>query len=185
MLRIVLATYTGTSAGELQFHTGEHGKPALGAPSESSGPQFNATHSDGWAMVAVARDSPVGVDLEAVRDLHDFEGMAARCLTARERSQFDAICTSADQKTELFLRCWVAKEAGLKARGRGLSDPLESVPLSFDGSRPILAPSAASAGDSLKVVGLSPFAGCVGAVAWLGAEKRLRFFRFPEFFATD
>ena len=68
-----------------------------------------------------------------------------------------------------------------KARGRGLMDPLESIPLRIEGGLPILAPTAAG----LFVAGMTPFDGFVAAVATFGAPPMLRFFRFPDWNASS
>jgi len=62
-LRRVLGDYLEVVPAEVRLEIGEYGKPRL---PRGSGPQFNLSHSEGLALVAVA-DRDVGVDVERIR----------------------------------------------------------------------------------------------------------------------
>jgi 4'-phosphopantetheinyl transferase len=86
-------------------------------------PDFNLSHS-GTRVVCVVGDGlggRVGIDLEAKRplDIHEFEGQ----FSARE---WEMIRT-ASVPIEVFYHFWTAKEAVLKADGRGLDMPLSAL----------------------------------------------------------
>lgn len=120
-LRMTLARYTGIDPRNLQFEYSSHGKPSL-AGVESL--QFNVAHSGGLALIAVAKEGLVGVDVEARR--RDFAGqrIADRFFSAREAGALRNL--PIDQQEQAFLNCWTRKEAYIKARGDGLSCPLDS-----------------------------------------------------------
>jgi 4'-phosphopantetheinyl transferase len=109
-LRTLLGRYLGREAVDLRFAAGAHGKPRLDPPSPL---QFNVTHSGSAALIAFAREADVGVDIEEVKPRERMEGIARRVFTRAER---DAIDGDAG-----FYRHWVAKEAFVKATGRGVS----------------------------------------------------------------
>jgi 4'-phosphopantetheinyl transferase len=67
-LRAVLCRYLRRAPGEIRLATGEHGKPRLAEPAGRLA--FNLSHSDGLAVIAVAQDREVGVDVERVADRH-------------------------------------------------------------------------------------------------------------------
>src|SRR5579863_8588690 len=67
-LRVILSRYAGDDPARLAFIYGEHGKPALLPVSEI---EFNLSHAGDWAMIAVSRSIPVGVDIERIRSNFD------------------------------------------------------------------------------------------------------------------
>lgn len=78
---------------------------------------FNCADSGDVAAVVVA-GRPVGVDIEVERPRRQ-ERIAARMFAPDERSVLEAV--DGDLSRHLFHRCWVAKEAYAKGRGRGLA----------------------------------------------------------------
>lgn len=117
-LRLVLAERLGTAPARVAFEEGPHGKPAV------AGLRFNLSHSGATALIAVADEAEVGVDVERTnRRSHAIE----RTLTAGERAGLDG----GDRHLQL-LRIWCRKEALAKALGRGLG----WAPERFDTSRP-------------------------------------------------
>lgn len=101
-----------------------NGKPELAGTANID---FNLSHTDGAAVLAVTRNRPVGVDVERVRDCMEALELAERFFSAAEadwlRSQ------AAAHRSESFLACWTAKEASIKACGAGLSMPLATFSL--------------------------------------------------------
>jgi len=88
------------------------GKPRL------EGAHFNLSHSGQWVALAVG-DSPVGVDVECLREGRPIERLARRYFTEEE-------CRRAGDSQEGFLRIWTAKESRLKYLGVGLREALDS-----------------------------------------------------------
>jgi len=114
--RQILASYLAISPQSLEFETGEWGKPSLGAPHASL--QFNLSHSQDWALLAITNGFPVGVDLEFHKTDIEVAELAQAILSPAERSHF----SSQDQDTQraFFFAHWTAKEAFLKSLGTGL-----------------------------------------------------------------
>jgi|SRR5215213_5365147 len=131
-LRRVLARYLDVKPGEFRFSYGAYGKPAL----VSEGLRFNMSHSHGVALVAVALDRELGVDVEHVRADFATEDIARRFFSRAEVAAFNALVK--EEQVAAFFRCWTRKEAYIKAIGRGLSEPLDA----FDVT---LAPGEAAA----------------------------------------
>lgn len=173
VLRRLLAGYCGREAGELVFVTGAHGKPALADASLA----FNLSHSGAGAVLAITRGVDVGVDLESVLLPRQYAALARRYFCRREA---EAVAAAAGHEREaLFLRLWTAKEAVLKALGRGLAfglDRLEFDPATLPPTLRCITPDGGAAPDwHVRALPLAhPF---VGHVAWRGEARRLCAFR--------
>ena len=102
-LRLILAGYEGGDPTALVFRYGAHGKPGL-LPATRL--EFNLSHAGDWAMVAVARSVPVGVDIEQIRTKVDMAALLRR-LGETELPQAEP---------ELY-RAWARREARTKAEG--------------------------------------------------------------------
>ena len=126
-LRTILGRYLDMAAGDVRFCYNPYGKPALAR--ELGAIRFNLSHSGNLALCAVARDRDVGIDVERIRRVPKFEQIASRYFSARERSELGTL--PADQKLHAFFSCWTRKEAYIKARGQGLSLPLDRFSVSL------------------------------------------------------
>jgi 4'-phosphopantetheinyl transferase len=120
-LRVILATYVGIAPGELEFETGEHGKPALRRAASGAAIEFNLSHSHDLALVAVARARPVGVDLERWADDVEHLELAERFFSPRERDALRALAHEPALVAAGFFAAWTRKEAYLKATGHGIT----------------------------------------------------------------
>lgn len=128
LLRKLLGAYVGVGAGDLSFAYAQKGKPRL-AESLASLVQFNLAHSHGKAIYAFSVGREVGVDLEFMRA--DFAGdkIAERFFSPTEVTTLATVSTELRQRA--FFDCWTRKEAYLKARGEGLSLPLDEFDVAF------------------------------------------------------
>lgn len=126
-LRLILAAYARSKPEDLVFAVNEYGKPELANPGGSL--RFNLSHTEGLSLVAVCRDSPVGVDVEAVRPMNDWRDVAQSHFAPQEIAALHN--TAESDRRNAFFRCWTRKEAFLKAHGSGLSIPLDSFAISL------------------------------------------------------
>lgn len=125
-LRQVVGHYLGTPPGDVLFQSNPFGKPALADGSARL--QFNLSHAEVWALIAVGRDRSLGIDIEPVNAVR-CEDLAPLVLTPREQEELALY--PPNERHNAFLRGWTRKEAYVKARGEGLSLPLDrfDVPL--------------------------------------------------------
>jgi 4'-phosphopantetheinyl transferase len=137
-----------------------HGKPRL----PGSGLGLSLSHSGERVVVAVARGTPVGVDVEQAADSIDPDELAGSVLTEGEAAALAAL--PAVERRAAFLAYWTRKEAVLKATGEGLRTPLRDVEV---GERVV---RVAGSGETISVLDLDAGAGHVAALAVLGPPPR-------------
>jgi len=160
-LRAVLAGYAGLPAECCWFGYTAHAKPFLLGPPALTRLQFNLSHSDGLALVAVACDRPVGVDLEGIRPEVDMSGVGRLVFSQVERDALDGV-PEADYLTAFF-DLWTRKEAYLKCRGLG-----------FSGSPAQITVGSAGEEGRCFVANVCPAPGYAAALAVEGGWSHLR-----------
>lgn len=117
ILRMLLARYLDCAPHELEFAYGPNGKPSLaGAAAEPL--FFNVAHSEGRALYAFTRAGEIGIDLEAIRDLPEWEQVAESAFSPHELAHLRSC--PAERRREEFFHAWARQEAVLKALGTGL-----------------------------------------------------------------
>ena len=121
-LRTVLARYVNLLPESLTFAQTEFGKPFLTNP-KAAGLLFNMSHSGQLALIAVAREREVGVDIELMRADFATNEVAEHFFSVAEIYTLSGL--EPHLRTQAFFNCWTRKEAYVKARGEGLSMPLD------------------------------------------------------------
>lgn len=121
VLRLLLARYTGRAPEAIALRYGPNGKPALMTDGEAPAIHFNVTHSDGLGLYAFTRAGEVGIDLERIREMPDWESIAEISFSPQELAQLRT-CPPERRRDEFF-RAWTRQEAALKALGTGLGAP--------------------------------------------------------------
>jgi 4'-phosphopantetheinyl transferase len=123
MLRILLGAYLELSPERLCFSYSDQGKPSLANSDVKGRVSFNLSHTNGAAMLAVCQAGEIGGDIEAEREDIEIEQIASRFFSLTEREQLMQL--PEECRHAAFFRCWTRKEALLKAKGGGLSMPLD------------------------------------------------------------
>ena len=130
VLRDILSRYLCCPPASVAFTYGPHGKPALrNQRSSECQLTFNLSHSEAIALYAIASGRQVGVDIERVRTELNFDDIAEANFTIAELRALGRL--PADRRAVGFLNCWTRKEAYVKARGAGLSVPLQTFEVSL------------------------------------------------------
>lgn len=88
------------------------------------GPAFNLSHSGHRVVCLLGGRDPLGIDIESLSPL-SFEDFEPHFTTGEW-----AVIRHAASPLQAFYRFWTAKESILKADGRGLAIPLQSINLS-------------------------------------------------------
>ena len=136
ILRAILGRYLGKPPESLSFSYSSHGKPALVHEPQAEAIRFNLSHSHGLALYAVTRGREIGVDLELIREGLAIEQIAERFFS---RQEFLALCALPPElRRRAFFLGWTRKEAYIKARGEGLSLPLDQFDVSLTPGEPAM-----------------------------------------------
>jgi len=123
LLRTTLSEYFDVAPQDWRFTTTTHGKPEVSQPAAARDLRFNLSHTAGIAILAVAWQRDIGVDVEH-RSREVTPRLVEFALSPAEQAHWET--AAAERRAELFLSYWTLKEAYLKARGVGLSVPLRS-----------------------------------------------------------
>ena len=165
-LRAILGRYLNRVPECVPIAYGARGKPTLAGEVDRDAICFNLSHSHGIALYAVARGREIGIDIERIRSDVAVAEIAERFFSRQEVAMLQGL--SSDVQREAFFRCWTRKEAYIKARGEGLSLPLDQFDVSLAPGEPAALlgtrPEASEASHwSLK--NLDPFPGYAAALA--------------------
>lgn len=124
LLRTRLFAYTGESAECWRFEQNAYGRPQVAAPHRYHDIRFNISHTDGLVACAFTIGRELGIDVEATERELDVLGVARSHFAPLESdalSRFDS-----ESRLAAFFSYWTLKESYIKARGIGLSLPLDS-----------------------------------------------------------
>jgi 4'-phosphopantetheinyl transferase len=129
MLRQILGSYLGIEPYKLQFDYTSYGKPALASNEGHVTIRFNLSHSNGFALYGITRGRNIGIDIELVRDDIAAGPIAQRFFSKSEISSLERI--HKNKRSGVFFQYWTRKEAFLKAKGEGISFPMEQCDVSL------------------------------------------------------
>jgi 4'-phosphopantetheinyl transferase len=169
-LRLILSRYLDAGPAVLRFATGANGRPAL-AGDHAGLLHFSLSRSAGLGLVAVSR-APVGADIERVSRRAGLADLVASRFGAAEADCIAGGCGGSPLRG--FYRHWTAKEAYLKATGRGLA-ALQGTEL-VCGTSPAIRSEGRLTGEWTLSL-LEPVADCVAAVVDCGSvtgHRRVR-----------
>jgi 4'-phosphopantetheinyl transferase len=118
-LRLLLGRYLMTAPDTISMVADTYGRPMLAA--RAGYLEFNLSHSGDAVLVGVSLHSPLGVDIELVRDVPDFLAIAKRHFAPSEVAEL--LRLAPEQRREGFYVTWTRKEAFVKALGLGFVPP--------------------------------------------------------------
>jgi 4'-phosphopantetheinyl transferase len=137
LVRTTLSRYADVPEHAWQFEANRYGRPYVSQPQGLRNIQFNLSNTTGLVVCAVAEDCDIGIDVENfVRDL-DTDALAPSVFAPMELTDFFVQGTPGDRRNRFF-SYWTLKEAYIKARGMGLSLPLDSFWFDLGGPSPLL-----------------------------------------------
>lgn len=117
-MRTVLSLYLQQPAESLEFIRAEKGKPSLKRLADKPDIQFNLSHSHNLAILAIAQNQILGIDIEYRDRKHEWKKIIHRFFTDAEQAGIFSLPET--QQEQAFYQVWTRKEAHMKVTGQGL-----------------------------------------------------------------
>lgn len=171
--RSLLAAQPGFRDDGAEFAVNAWGKPELA----DRGFEFSISHSGDEVWLAAARAIPIGIDVQQADPAVDCLGLSEAYFHPQEAALIRGLASAPGHAA--FSRCWVRKEAVLKATGRGLSLPLAAFAVAVD-DRPgdwLTHPPVPGFGGPWHTQDLLAPVGYAAALAAMGAPQRVSVWR--------
>ena len=177
--RELLGRYLKRHPSEIDFCYGPSGKPGIKNGGSPKPLEFNDSHSGGLALYAVTLACPVGVDVECLRPVPEFQDIATRFFSLREAEMLMAL--PMESRMEGFFTCWTHKEAFLKATGEGIGQDLTKVEVKLNPRRAVEVLHSSSEPQTQtewQWHSFFPARGYLAAIAYRHHELTLSLWRF-------
>jgi 4'-phosphopantetheinyl transferase len=159
-----------------------HGRPRLDRR-HGQVLDFNWSHSGEHALVAIARGIAPGIDIERRRPRPRALALARRFFDEAEAAALAALPDGA--RDEAFLALWTAKEAVLKAHGRGIGYGLQRLRVAVPPQRLQLLRFEDEDIDAWQLQPLEVAPELIAALAWRGAPREVRSATVPAGMLAD
>ena len=135
LVRTTLSRYTGVAPEQWRFCINRYGRPEIESPAGLAPLRFNLSHTAGLVALAVVLKSDIGVDVEDTHRKRIGIELADRYFSETEARALHALPPSLQRAR--FFEYWTLKEAYIKAKGMGLSIPLEQFSFHMEDERPL------------------------------------------------
>ncbi len=129
MVRAVLSQYLPLEPSAWQFVRDSYGKPEIQPGLIALPLRFNLSHTEGLITCAVTLKHAIGIDVEYLLRANATLDIAARYFAAAEIQELMQLPDALQQQR--FFALWTLKEAYIKAKGLGLSQPLDQFSFNF------------------------------------------------------
>lgn len=178
VLRILSGHYLQKDPTQIRFKYGAYGKPYF---KEENGLLFNVSHSGGKAIIGFGKVMEMGVDIEKIKDDFDVVDIAGKFFSQSEIKSLTEIAKETQNRA--FFRCWTRKESFIKAKGDGLSLPLDSFSVTLDDDREarlIETKWNPCEKDSWRIFSFVPYDNYIGAVSVRGNVQNIKYWNWNE-----
>lgn len=134
LVRTVLSRYTSIQPRDWMFSMNAYGRPAA-VNAQAKDLSFNISHTHSLIVLGVSRCRALGVDVENVREREVSIDLMDRYFAPQEVEVLTAAPPHEQQYR--FFEYWTFKEAYIKARGMGLSLPLDKFSFQYADDRAV------------------------------------------------
>lgn len=130
LVRTTLSRYAPVHPSAWVFTADPHGRPQIAVSHPLANRiVFNVSHTAGLIALAIRWDLAVGVDVENVRERQTALEVVDTFFSVEERRALAGLPPASLH--DRFFEYWTLKESYVKARGRGLSLPLDRFTIAF------------------------------------------------------
>lgn len=170
LVRTVLSRYAPIEPADWAFTPNEYGRPAIANDHpQARALSFNLSHTRGLIAMAVTRDRVLGVDVENLTTRQVSEGIAEHFFSPVEVAELSTVPPG--RRQDRFFEYWTFKEAYIKARGMGLSIPLDRFSFHFPDEQRVALSIEPDLGDNAERWGFWQFRPAPGYLLALCAER--------------
>jgi 4'-phosphopantetheinyl transferase len=134
LCRTTLSRYADVAPNDWRFTTNAWGRPKIATPAATPGLRFNLSNTRKLVACVVTLECDAGIDVEGPDWVGETAVIADQFFAAAEKHVLQLIPVAAQRRR--FLELWTLKESYIKARGMGLSIPLDKFSIDVE-SRPI------------------------------------------------
>jgi 4'-phosphopantetheinyl transferase len=146
LTRTTLSRYAPVDPVAWTFRDNPFGRPEIADPDPGAATlDFNISHTSGLIALAVARGRALGIDIENLAAQRASPGIVDHFFAPAEIADMAALAPAL--RHERFFEYWTFKEAYLKARGMGLSLPLNAFSMHFPDQRTVHLETGAELAD--------------------------------------
>jgi len=170
LTRTVLSKYSSVRPHDWLFVNDRYGRPLV-ANAEANSLAFNISHTKGLIALAVTNGGAIGVDVENLQAREGSLEIADRFFSPSETAILRE--TSHECLQYRFFEYWTFKEAYIKARGMGLSLPLDKFSFHYPDDRTVGIEIDPQLGDHPERWQFRQFQPDKGYVLALCAERRV------------
>jgi len=130
LVRVALSRYAAIEPQDWAFAANAHGRPGIGnVDGHAQRISFNISHTNSLILLGVTCDNALGVDVENYCAREALVDIADRFFAPEEVAELRALPKA--RQRERFFEYWTLKECYIKARGMGLSIPLDQFSFRF------------------------------------------------------
>jgi 4'-phosphopantetheinyl transferase len=169
-LRIALSRSLACPPWSLRLVQGPNGKPALATPGAGAELHFSLSRSGDCCLIATTTTGPIGVDVERVAAFPQLEEIVLGRFAPPEAAAIARF--GGERRLRAFYNCWTRKEAYLKARGIGLTAPLDRIAVTVEDERPAILSLDDDDPDAWTLAAVDPGPGLVAALALRSTSER-------------
>jgi 4'-phosphopantetheinyl transferase len=146
MVRTVLSRYTTVAPADWVFSTSAYGRPEIAnRDDEAQALCFNISHTRGLIALGISRHRALGVDVENVVARQLSMGIADRFFSPSEAAELASVAP--ERRQDRFFEYWTFKESYIKAKGKGLSIPLDQFSFRYPHERAVRVDMSPELGD--------------------------------------
>jgi len=135
LVRTTLSRYAPVDPGAWRFRTNRSGRPEIVRTAGVPPLRFNVSHAPGLVALGVALETDIGVDVENTERRGQTREVAERFFSTAEAEALGEL--PPEEQRARFFDLWTLKESYVKARGMGLSIPLEQFSFHLEPGQPI------------------------------------------------
>lgn len=136
MVRTVLSRYLAIDPTDWRFENNQYGRPAVANLTQADCDlRFNISHTRGLIALGVTQCRELGVDVENISTRDAPLEIADRFFAQAEVTELASV--PKERQHDRFFEYWTFKESYIKARGMGLSIPLEQFSFHYPHERAV------------------------------------------------